>query len=776
MHLLKTISCFVCLGIYVQHIYAQAGKPADLSINKFLFNTMQFIKTDTGIIINHYYKQACKSYSVKARFIRNDSLMPAPLIAITTEEPGVPKFITIHGNVAYDFFYRSKLDTPIVQENFQQHTERVNLSILIKEKYPLKLVFVLRQSNSPYFRNFGDINFQFDRSGYQKNIQQNLINQLAKQLNEKNDIQALKELADAKLKQYGQLKNWLESPATLQEIIEERERVYFKQVNQHGQPDTLITLPADLNPVAGFKFNMATKAAYGIASLANNSDSMAASFSQEYDTKKRHLDSLEKEVKALNDRADSMSLGVQKKLSLVKQKIYKATNEKELLKIADDNGIAAGKRTGFERGLFAIKRFSIGRSMVDYTELTAKDITISGVNMEYQPSCYVAFAAGKIDYRFRDFLDKNTRNTGQYLVLGRVGIGDLDRRALVLTVFRGSKNTAGYGLPDTVTNQINLLGYSLESIFKKGANTSISFELAKSTKPITGNFQSNKQVNALWKFADRTNLGINIKATTIIAATQTRLSGFFRKTGEHFQSFSLFSYNTDQTAWLASAGQYLFKEKVSITGMLRRNDFTNPFTEKTYKTSTVFKSLTINIRIPKYPSLSFGYYPGSQLYVVNKEIIRENVYYILNGSFVYSYFHKAIGMNSSFIYNQYFNQATDSGFVLYKGTNLYAMQTVFLKKMQLQAGFALNKQPQLRYYTIEISADYSIKKIVKIGAGGKLNKLHNGDIYWGKRILLAADFKHVGSLQFQFEKSYLPTISQVLYPVEIGRVSWYKNF
>ncbi len=776
MHLLKTISCFVCLCIYVQNIHAQAGKPADLSINKFLFNTMQFIKTDTGIIINHYTIDACKSYTVKTMFIPNNNPVSTQSTATNVKEPGIPKFITIHGNISYDFFYRSKLDTPIVQDDFQQHTERVNLSLLIKEKYPLKVAFVLRQSNSPYFRNFGDINFQFDRAGYQKNIQQNLVRQLTKQLNEKNDIQALKELADAKLKQYGQLKNWLESPATLQKIIEERERVYFKQVNQHGQPDTLITLPADLNPVANFKFNSPSKPAYGIASLANNSDSTVASFLQEYDTKKRQLDSLEKEVKALYDRADSMRLGVQKKLSLVKQKICQATNEKELLKIADDNGIAAGKRTRFERGLSAIKRFSIGRSMVDYTELTAKDITISGVNMEYQASCYVAFAAGKIDYRFRDFLDKNTRNAGQYLVLGRVGIGDLQKRALVLTVFRGSKNTAGYGLSDTVTNQINLLGYSLESIFKKGENTSISVELAKSTKPVTGNFQSNKQINGLWKFADQTNLGINIKATTIIAATQTRLSGFFRKTGEHFQSFSLFSYNTDQTAWLVSAGQYFFKEKVSITGMLRRNDFTNPFTDKTYKTSTIFKSMVINIRIPKYPSLSFGYYPGSQLYVVNKEIIRENVYYILNGSFVYSYFYKGIGMNSSFIYNQYFNQATDSGFVLYKGTNLYAMQTIFLKKFQLQAGFALNKHPQLRYHTVELSADYAIKKIVKIGAGGKLNKLHNGNIYWGKRILLAADFKQVGSLQLQYEKSYLPTISQVLCPLEIGRVSWYKNF
>ena len=271
-------------------------------------------------------------------------------------------------------------------------------------------------------------------------------------------------------------------------------------------------------------------------------------------------------------------------------------------------------------------------------------------------------------------------------------------------------------------------------------------------------------------------MGINVKAQTVIPETNTKLSGFFRKTGENFQSFSLFSYNTDQVAWLAKADQYFFKEKVTVTGMLRRNDFTNPFTDKTYKTSTVFKSILINIRIPKYPSLSLGYYPGSQLYVVNKEIIRENAYYILNGSVSYSYFHKRTAMNSSFIYNQYFNKATDSGFVLYKGTTYYAMQTISFKKLQLQGGYAYNSQPELKFFTVEASGDYSVKQVLRVGIGGKYNKISGGNIYWGSRLQLTADFKQLGILKFQYEKSYLPTVNHTLYPVETGRVSWYKYF
>ena len=356
-------------------------------------------------------------------------------------------------------------------------------------------------------------------------------------------------------------------------------------------------------------------------------------------------------------------------------------------------------------------------------------------------------------------------------MLGRIGTGNPDRRALILTVFKGQKNADEYVLNDSASNHIGIVGYSLQSIFKKDENTSISFEVAKSTKPNTGNLQANKEIGQLWKFSDQSNLGINIKGQTIIADTHTKLSGFFRKTGENFQSFSLFTYNTNQTAWLGRVDQYLYKDKLSVTGMLRRNDFTNPFTQKTYKTSTVFKSFLVNIRVPKYPSLSVGYYPGTQLFIADKETIKENAYYLLNGSLAYSYSYKKINMNSLLVYNRYFNKATDSGFVLYKGTSYYGMQTFFLRKLQLQAGFAYNSQEGLKYSTTEGSGDYALKQSLKIGIGIKYNKILGGGAYLGKRMQLMMDIRKLGRLQFQYEKSYLPTIRHLLFPFEIGRIS-----
>lgn len=778
-----------------------------------LFTSAEIIKTDSGIYIIQYTKTGCKNYTSETSFYANPttavSLAKADEPAAVKENTHKVKLLTIHGNIGYDYYYRSAIDTPIAQKDFQQHTERVYLDILLKEKYPLKVNFVSRQSNSPYFRNFVDVNFQFDRYTYNKNLKQQILAKLKAQVPQYKypDLtkieSELKKLKD----QYANTKAWLENPATLQKIIEERERDYYQKLKAtEDSLNDLIAEKAGINrkpldsanklkdsalsviarakgltdnaadSLASVKNRLLNKKDSLVGNVKNRIDSITEPYAKLYEKKKTQLDSLEKKVVLYKNKADSVRGIVQKDIAKVKQKIYSATSEKELRKLAAENGITLDKQTKMEKQLAAIKTLSIGRSMLDYTELTAKNITVTGVNVEYNPSYYVAVAAGKIDYRFRDFLNRNTKHNNQYIVMGRLGVGNKDHAALIFSYFLGRKNTAQFSLNDSVKSYVNIMGYSLEAIYKKDENTSISAEFAKSTKPVTGSLQTGKQTGAMWNYSDRSNMGINIKAQTIIPQINTRFSGFFRKTGEHFQSFSLFSYNTDQTAWLARADQSFLKNKITLTGMLRRNDFTNPFTDKTYKTSTIFKTVLLNIRFPKYPAVSIGYYPGTQLYLINKERIRESAYYILNGSVVYSYFIKGLSMNSSFVYNRYTNEATDSGFIAYRGVNYYASQSLFLRKLQLQGGYSYSKQPQLQYYTIEASGDYALRNWLRIGAGAKYNDISGGNNYWGENLLLSLGLKQFGTVQLQYEKSYLPTISQTLYPVEIGRISYYKNF
>jgi len=746
-----------------------------------LFNTTEFIKTDSGLIINNYYKKGCKNYLVEQHFIGDSVAIPMERVAVVYKEPAKPKFLIVHGNVSYDFFYRSKIDTPFNQQNLQQHTERVWLDILINEKYPFKVGFTARQSNSPFFRDLYSMNLNFDRYGYTKNLKQELLNKLSVSKWQNSNLKLIDTVLKEQLKQYQGQKNWLNGPEALQRLIEEREKLFYSNQKKIAALDinaaVIVPVYHKIKLNNGQWFTLKTDS---VINVKKEQDLIKpdSSFVKLYQSKKDQLDKLEKSIAALKHQSDSIKNGITQNVAKVKQLIYKAATPKDLEKIAKENNIPQPKKEKLQNFLADVKSLGIGRSMVDYTALTAQNIMLTGVNVEYNPSYYTAFAAGKIDYGFRDFFGKGIKQKNQYLLLGRVGWGNKDKRSVILTVFNGRKNNyAGLLAADSNNNTSPLFGYSVETIIKKNENTFFTVEVAKSTKTKSATVAATDvKPDNLFKYNDNSNMGINFNAQTVIPETDTKLSGFYRKTGEQFQSFSLFTYNTNQQSWQVRGDQSFLKRKINLTAMLRQNDFTNPLTNKTFKTTTVFKSLLLNVKVPHWPVINAGYYPGTQFYIVDNNTVRENAYYILNGSLLYPYKYRDISMNSSFVYNRYFNQATDSGFVLYKGVNYILSQSLLINKLQVEGSYSYNKQSELNYYTLDANGDYSLKKFLRIGGGVKYNHVLSGQDYWGESVRLSADFKKLGGLQLHYEKSYLPTIQQTLYPVEIGRVSWYKFF
>lgn len=774
MVLKQTISILVfLLQLYV---CSAQQKRKDL-----LFGYLDFQQTDSGLVLIKYAQKSCKNYLQESELLMEKKAMPSKTLTISAPYKEKVPFLSVHGNITYDFFYRSRIDTPFNQQDLQQHTEKVWLDILVKGKYPVKVGFTSRQSNSPFFSNYTDANFQWDKESYKRNYKRNLFNKLALNLPEHQLLKGLDSAIERNRNNVNLSDLKLKGPGILQKVIEERERQYHKGNN----PD--LTDIYDVNSQDSLADSHVNKTALikkgkkwyqsGETEFPNTEDSMIMRTEEDYQQSEKYRDSLAHLVEKLSRSRDSLKYVMQYKSQRLQQNINDARDWKELDKLVTRNGLE-NETKGFNKLLASVNTFSVGRSMLDYTELTAQHIMISGINVEVNPSYYAAFAAGKINYRFRDFLTKNNnRGNNQYLLLGRIGIGNKQKQTIIFTLFQGRKSQGEYAISDSITNDVNLLGYSVEAIVRKGPNSFLSAEFAKSTKPVIGRgIGAEKQTDVLWKFSDASNMGINIKGETRLAKTDTRLSAFYRKTGNNFQSFSLFSYNSNQTAWQAKAEQYIFKNRIGLTAMLRQNDFANLFTQRTYKATTVFKTFLLNIRVPKYPNLSFGYYPGTQLYFVDKEKIRENAYYILNGSVIYNYLHKGVSMTSSFVFNRYINQASDSGFILYRGTNYYASQSLFLKKIQLQGGYAFNKQPELQYHSFEASADLNVRKWLKLGAGSKYNSVKSGDGYWGQRLQLSMQFRLIGAIHLQYEKSYLPTISQTLFPIESGRIMWYKNF
>jgi hypothetical protein len=705
--------------------------------------------------------EACKSFKL-IHFIKNNKERGIAVLRRNDSSSSVP-FLTIHGNVQYDYLYRSYIDTPFSQNNFQQHTVQAFLKIVVKDKYPVTLNLSNRQTNSPYFRNFFDVSTRFDKQTYLYNAKQALVNKLEQIVFQNPGLLLNEEDLKRKIEKYNVLKSLLSAPDLLQKIIEEREKLYYKykdSIKHLNNPLADIKLPSGDRQ---FKFN-------------KKLPDVDTSYTDFIKQKKTELDSLEESISKLKARFDSLRNKLSNAVYSVKQKIHKAANFQELQKIAVDNNIEEEKRSGIDKFLSNVKSIGVGRSVINYSELTAWNVSLTGFNMEYNPGLYTAFAVGKIDYGFRDFFNKNSRNRSQNFIMGRIGLGDIEKKAVIFSAFAGKKYSYGSLVSDSTSDHVNIVGYSIEGILRKDEFTSITAEVAKTTRPVSGNFGDNKELRNLIDFSKNSNLGVSIKGETRIKATDTRLSGYFKKTGENFQSFSLFSYNTDQTAWLLKADQYFLKDRIALSANLRRNDFVNPFTEKTFKTTTVFKSVQLTARFPKWPSLSVGYYPGTQLYFVDKERIRENAYYILNGSLIHNYAAGNVRMISSAIYNHYSSKGTDSGFISYQGVNYVASQTFIISKLQLQGSYSFTDQERMKFYTLEGTAEYSIGKAVRLGGGAKYNKVISGEIYLGGVANASIDINRIGSLQLQYEKSYLPTIYRTLFPVEIGRLTLFKSF
>lgn len=78
------------------------------------------------------------------------------------------KLLTVKGNILYDVNYRSKIDTPYAENDIYQHTIQTRLDLVYKNQYPFKLYITSRLSNSSFYRNYTDFNFQFNPSHFKQ--------------------------------------------------------------------------------------------------------------------------------------------------------------------------------------------------------------------------------------------------------------------------------------------------------------------------------------------------------------------------------------------------------------------------------------------------------------------------------------------------------------------------------------------------------------------------------------------------------------------------------
>ncbi len=136
------------------------------------------------------------------------------------------------------------------------------------------------------------------------------------------------------------------------------------------------------------------------------------------------------------------------------------------------------------------------------------------------------------------------------------------------------------------------------------------------------------------------------------------------------------------------------------------------------KSTTVFKSIQATpAQKPKWPVVSVGYFPSSQLTKLGNGQYIENLFYTLTGTITDSYSWHRILMNSTIMYTRFYNRAADSGFVYFNTTNLLLSQSIYLSRWTLQGNASAASNQDYDLYTLEGKTQYNISKYLTAGAG-----------------------------------------------------------
>lgn len=728
--------------------------------------------------------------------------------AVRTGFTNTPIF-AVHGSIQYEGIFESNIDTPYLAKNLYQHTLRTGLDVVYKNKYPLRVYFTTRFSNSNLLKNIVDVNFKFSSRDFQKVIKENIQRWGSSQIEGAQFRDSVTSVLRNKRKELDMLNRWLASPSLLQQSVEAKEREMAKGQLSDGskdnkKPDELDSLSTDqIKQLKNWrkgqrqfdenkevfvtpnkykkndegKFNDSLKKPFldGINAGPYNDSSIVK--------KRNRRDSLLQQISLLESALQKQQMRRRGEIDSLVMLVNQSKNPQELSSALGTMNVPDSILPKGYKSLLAIKSVGIGRTTVNYSELSVKNISVQGVQATYNPRFYFAFAAGVIDYRFRDFVVNQNEIQKQYLGVVRFGKGIEEGNHMFITYYTGKKQLYSY-IQDTgtVTTQQahsqTLMGITLERRYQFSNSTYLLAEAAKSSLPYYNRQQTKQSVlGGVFNFNDRSNEAYSLKFVTMLPSTLTKITGFYKHFGNSFQSFSIYTTSSAQNAWYLRVDQPFFKKRLLVNASIKKNDFTNPYAGQQFYSNTVFKSLQATLHIKKWPVVSAGYYPASQISKLGNGQYIENLYYTLAANATYSYHLRQTMMNTFFSYTKFYNKSADTGFVYFNTHNFLLSQGFFFKRLTVQLNIAVAKNNAYMLYTAGGDFQYIFFKWLSAGAGLKYNiQTVTNNRQAGYNASATIKIPGFGDIQFLAQKAYMPGINKQLVENDIGRLTYYKSF
>lgn len=702
-------------------------------------------------------------------------------------KPAPPPLLTIHGNVLYSVDYRSYIDTPYMEHDVYYHTVQTYLDITCKNNYPVRVYLTNHFSNSSLIRKYTDLSMMYTSNDFASRLRQ-LISKYPLPNWQADSLAGMEKQLNIKRNDLLQEDNWLNSAYAKQRLrlIKEHEKYGGEEP---GMTDSLPSLPVSswqkpnlpaMTSAPDYFKEWLSRSRQDTAAQVKKSKPVSDSaFLAGYNERRRRADSLKQEVVVMEQRyyqyrSQVASLKGQQSTQLNNAGSAAQLEAEIKARNVPDSALPAGYKT-----LLAVKSFGIGRTVVDYSELSVKNVSINGLQVEYNPSYYVAVAAGTIDYRFRDFIVKNSSTPAQYLYMVRAGRGIKNGTNIIVSWYAGKKQVYNNTSTSTAASpDYSLMGFTVEGNYRVSRNVYLTGEVAKSSLPYYSTAAASKSLlAAATRFSEHGNEAYSVKMQAQIPASRTNITAYYKRYGASFQSFSFSTTGVEQKAWMIKADQPFFRRRLTLTASLKENDYNNTGTSVTYQNNTVFKSIQATLRLPKWPVLTLGYYPSSQLTKLSDSSYTESMFYTLMASSSYYYKVSDINMSTTAMYTRFYNKLSDSGFVYSNTSNILLNHALFFPKLTWQTTGSASLAAYYNLYTVDNSAQYNVLSWLSVGVGIKYNyQTYYNIAQTGYKENTIIKMKKLGQVQLMMEKGFIPGANKQLVENNTGRFSYFKIF
>jgi len=651
------------------------------------------------------------------------------------------------GYVNYNFAYRSNIDTPYAEKDITQHILTGSLNFVVANYIPLRVNYWLRRSNSNLFHDITDVQLAFDPTGLKNTLVGNARRQWMNAAPGLNDS-LLEKLYGLKAEALKGTLTWLQAPLTAQKLREYRELVQIPSLGYDpGLPDSTNRKRAD------------------------SLQQQARQFIDAYNKTKGRYDSLKTVTDSLRDAVKKMRGRLQQYRQLAGAQPGDWLSYKKWTSELQQYQPSPPAVPDKYKWLMGIRSFSIGRTPVNTSELTAKNVSLTGIHIEYNTWYYISLTAGIVDYRFRDFVVNRFGSTPQYLYMARLGLGRLEKNYFIVSVSRGRKQlyaSSGNGARSSIT----ITGLAVETKWQVHRTTWFMAEAAQSLSPDYR--QSPPENNGKFSFSDNLNKALSLQWHTYLPKTHSILEGMYKYTGANYQSFSSFQTNAAMKSWYVKWEQSFFNRQLRLTGALRSNEFTNPYIQQNYKSNSVFKSINAVFKRRRWPVVTIGYVPMSQLTVIDQQVV-ENRFQTITASLNHFYRLGTRQTSTTIVYNKFYNNSSDTGFIYFNALNLFYAQNFLFN--HFSAGIAASRSASRQYQLNVMEGNVYINfKRFSPGVGVKVNSLNGQDTKAGAYVNANMRVSRKDIIYVSYEHGFLPGTGRKLVRNDMGSIQYSRSF